>query len=216
MNSLTPMQSMFLRLLEDMPVADLYRFSTINHHANGMDYLCLQRDDRVTLKIYLIRGMPREPENRGFLINPHSHRYSFLSSLLCGSLRHYLFKEVGEGEASDRQVWEKHRYHADEPIGKRLQPEGLCGLDVLSSMVYQPSTGLDTYFVDPHEIHTLEMIQDRVPTMLGLVQHSDVSDHSDLYLPPGGGMKLPDTRKPTFKETQALRDECIHILREVV
>lgn len=211
MTHLTPMQLMFLRLLEEMPVAELFRFSTLNHHADGMDYLCLQRDDRVTLKIYLIRNNPR-----GFLINPHSHRYSFLSSLLCGSLRHYLFKDVNAGTSTDRELWKQYAYLADEPVGKRLDLRGLRSLEVVSSMVYQPSTGLDTYYVEPHEIHTLEMIQDRVPTMIGLVQHSDVAATSELYLPAEGGMLLPESRKPTFKEAEALRDECIHILREVV
>uniref|UniRef100_A0AAU6W3U0 Uncharacterized protein n=1 Tax=Pseudomonas phage Cygsa01 TaxID=3138529 RepID=A0AAU6W3U0_9VIRU len=208
---LNPMQAMFLQLLEEMPVAELYRHSTINHHANGMDYLCLQRDNRVTLKIYLIRGMPKE--NGGFLINPHSHRYSFMSSVLCGSLRHYLFKET-HAKKADRE-WEKHVYRADEPVGNRMVGLGATALDVQSALVYQAHPGMDTYFVDPTEIHTLEMIQDRVPTMIGLIQHSDVSDTSELYTKIDGKMILPDSRKPTFKEAQALRDECIYILREV-
>jgi hypothetical protein len=209
---LNPMQAMFLQLLEEMPVAELYRFSTINHHANGMDYLCLQRDDRVTLKIYLIRGMPKE--NGGFLINPHSHRYSFMSSVLCGSLRHYLFKEAPDAKKRDRE-WVKHVYRADEPVGRRMQEVGEIGLEVKSALVHQAHPGMDTYFVDPSEIHTLEMIQDRVPTMIGLIQHSDVSDTSELYTKIDGKMILPDSRKPTYKEAQALRDECIHILRNV-
>ena len=203
---MTPAQMMFRQLLIEANQHELFRFGSINHHANGMDYLCLQRNDRVTLKLYLIR----EPVNNngGFLINPHSHRYSFMSSVLAGSLQHILFRE---GPTVKGKQWRKSTYYADRPEGQRAVPDGVVGLDVISRRKYVPADGMDSYFVGPEEIHTLQIIGEGV-TMIGLIQHADVSDRSELYVPKGGSFLVPDTRMPTLREAKNMRDECISYL----
>jgi hypothetical protein len=55
--------------------------SVINHHVEGMEYLCLHRSDKLTVKLYFIDPERMRQQVPGtYLVTPHTHRYSFEST----------------------------------------------------------------------------------------------------------------------------------------
>jgi hypothetical protein len=184
-----------LDLLERLDPEEMARSSSLNHHVNGMDYLCLQRDPAgVTIKLYLIER-PCNP-NSGFLVNPHSHRYDFESFLLAGRLKHVRFRKCETGLGLQRQPdWIESRYSPEH------------GLQRMASVFLRPSqteyieTG-DRYAVRHDEIHTLQMYDDGEPVLIGLVQYPDTAAHSHLY--------LPDREWPNMKRSQTVTPGPLH------
>ena len=41
----------FAQMLREVSPAEAMPHSVINHHVNGMDYLCLHRSDKLTVKL---------------------------------------------------------------------------------------------------------------------------------------------------------------------
>ncbi len=190
----------FLAMLHEMDCADMAQYSVANHHVNGLDYLCLHRSEKLTIKLYLMEK-PENP-NSGFLVNPHSHRYSFWSACLVGTLQHVRF-----AEDLTKADWMRMRYAPETR-------SGICDAYIgLTSKVERIHEG-DHYFVTSDEIHTLKMYPGSGPLLLGLVQFSDVKEKSELYLPTEGRPtpEYPHSWTPTLIHTQALRDRCIDLL----
>jgi hypothetical protein len=194
--------ALFQIMPEQMDVEAMTRHSSINHHVDGMDYLCLSRSEALTVKLYLMEE-PRN-DNSGFLVNPHSHRYAFSSIVLAGALAHLRFMPSVATYASE---WERFEYHAETRELKRIAPAWLHREAEICPAGAR-------YFVEPHEIHTL-CVDSAGPLLLGLVQFADQGTTSDLYLPVGsnGKMTLPGTRKPTIAELSSLRDRAIELMR---
>lgn len=194
--------ALFRFLLEEMDAEAMTGHSSINHHVDGMNYLCLSRSESLTVKLYLMEE-PRN-DNSGFLVNPHSHRYAFSSLVLAGALAHLRF--MPSESASDRQ-WDRFEYRAETREREKI------GTTRLRREVESCSTGT-CYFVEPHEIHTLH-VDPAGPLLLGLVQFSDQTSTSDLYLPiaDNGEMALPQTRRPTVGEMIGLRDRALDLIQ---
>lgn len=191
----------FRTLLQQMDAAEMAQHSTINHHVDGMQYLCLHRSPKLTAKIYLIE-QPTNP-NSGYLVHPHSHRYPFSSTLLSGELMHLRFGEI------DGTAWNRYRYHAE---GRIRQHESPCDL-ALSAQEYCPCGS--SYFVQPFEVHTLQLpdLWHKQPVMIGLLQFADTQPTSELYLPAGmDEVVYPDSRRPTPEQAFALRTRCLELL----
>jgi hypothetical protein len=193
--------ALFQIMLEQMDVETMVRHSSINHHVNGMSYLCLSRTESLTVKLYLMEE-PRN-DNSGYLVNPHSHRYAFSSIVLFGALAHLRFRP--SDHAGDRQ-WDRFEYHAE------TRERNKVGATKLRREVESCTAGA-CYFVEPHEIHTLH-VDPAGPLLLGLVQFADQGITSDLYLPAGdnGAMVLPQTRRPSVDELAALRDRALELI----
>lgn len=178
--------------------------STINHHANGMDYLCLHRDPLgETVKLYLIEKPMEVVGNSGFLIHPHTHRYPFSTAVLHGAVEHLRFN-ARHDKCGD---WTEYAYSGDT---RRLGKPVDCFIDPVTREFHEVG---GKYFVDIDEIHTLRMVDSR-PLLLGLVQYPDVDKNSIIYLPEGKNMDFPDSRRPTVEEVIRLRDRCIELIRE--
>ncbi|ATI15711.1 hypothetical protein [Bordetella phage vB_BbrM_PHB04] len=191
----------FKTLLEQMDPVEMAQHSTINHHVDGMQYLCLHRSPKLTAKIYLIE-QPTNP-NSGFLVHPHSHRYPFSSVVLAGQLEHIRFLEM------DGASWVRYSYRAESR--QRLYDRA-CGLLVHR---IEPHHRGSSYFVQPYEIHTLRMITEPAkPVMIGLMQFADTQPTSELYLPDGmDEVAYPQSRQPTAIEAFALRNRCLELLK---
>lgn len=188
----------FRTLLRQMDPAAMAQHSVLNHHAEGVDYICLHRTPTLTAKLYLIE-QPRNP-NSGFLVHPHSHRYAFTSTVLCGGLRHIRFFE------RDGVQWQRHTYRAEN---RSREATRLCGLHAVAESHVRGHS----YFVAPHEIHTLQMLPRPVPLLIGLLQFSDEQPESDLYLPAGQDeMLYPDSRVPTAEDMRRLRARALELL----
>lgn len=189
----------FRMLLQRMDVQEQARHSTINHHAEGMDYLCLHRSSTLTIKIYLMERPVNT--NSGYLVNPHSHRYAFSSALLRGCLHHIRFIEARGDD------WGRHSYCSDS---KRHTYQYDTTLVPYTTEFHENGS---TYYVDPDEIHTLKLIEHTGPVMIGLMQYADVRERTELYLPPGtASVKYPESHRPSSAEMRVLRDRCLDLL----
>lgn len=190
----------FQTLLQEMDATEMAQHSTINHHVDGVDYLCLHRSERLTAKIYLIEK-PTNP-NSGYLVHPHSHRYSFSSTVLSGELGHVRSIEI------PGYNWTRWGYQADN---RQRVHQGDFSLLTYAIEAHWRGT---SYFVTPDEIHTLQMNENSSePVMIGLLQFSDIKPTSELYLPTGHDeVVYPASRQPTPNEAMALRARCLELL----
>jgi hypothetical protein len=169
--------------------------SCINHHVDGMNYICLLRTDELTIKIYMM-GRPENPNN-GFLVNPHSHRYPFDSTVLCGELEHIRFHKTST-TFKGVKVWSEYQY---SPETREIVNMGEA--QFFMSSVYHTEGG--SYFVKSDEIHTLRFNDDK-PVIIGLTQFADEREHSELYLPrEQKGFLQPNSRCPTVEELEELK-----------
>lgn len=79
---------MSARILRLPPMGEIITHSFKDLHVKGFDYLCLGRKPDLTLKLYLFDGVPSSaPE----VVNPHDHRYPFLTRCLAGSVTNHSF-----------------------------------------------------------------------------------------------------------------------------
>lgn len=80
----------------DQQLEEIQKNSFKNFHCKGLHYLCLRRNPLSTKKVYFFEGdAAKAPE----VVNPHSHRYSFATKVLCGQLqdtRYHSYENVGE------------------------------------------------------------------------------------------------------------------------
>jgi hypothetical protein len=192
---------LFELMLRQMDSADTAQNSSINHHVDGLDYLCLSRSKGLTIKLYLMNE-PRNPNNT-FLVNPHSHRYAFSSIVLAGSLDHLRFTKV---DIAPDCEWDQVEYCADSKARRTVGRTGLRA-------TVEPQSVGGQYFVDPHEIHTLQ-VHHGAPLLLGLAQFADKQALSDLFLPSAdcGHLALPQTRRMTPDDADRVRVRMLEVL----
>lgn|GEM_PF-3227360 len=193
--------NIYTELLKRSDPSELARHSVINHHVDGMHYLCLHRSATLTYKIYFIER-PTNP-NAGFLVHPHSHRYAFNTTVLHGGIQHIRFTEAN----GDR--WDAFHYDSDLRALFKARPHK-CLLDM---SVEAFDTGAE-YFVDSHEIHTLQTPLNSGPIVLGLTQFEDVKRLTKVFLSPeaDGKLKYPNSRQPSRAEFEALRDRVLELI----
>lgn len=185
------MSRLYSKLLDRIDVRKMAQHSVLNHHANGMHYLCLHRSDDLTVKIYFMEETANP--NSDFLVHPHSHRYAFETTVLVGVVEHVLF-DPAWGKA-----WQEFEYRMEH---KTLNKVRDLGLTAARRAIYDEG---DTYFVKPDEVHTLRMLNLPEPVVLGLTQYQDERAFSELYLPAGCDEPVfPDSRQPTPDELDAL------------
>lgn len=76
----------------DQIVANSYK----DFHAKGLDYICLERSEHLTIKLYFFDGdVTKAPE----VVAPHDHRYNFETTVLAGEFcnrRYYPADKGGE------------------------------------------------------------------------------------------------------------------------
>jgi hypothetical protein len=141
-----------------------------NYHARGVDYLCLLRNNRLTVKVYIMRGTEIKGNDFGWLVWPHNHRYTFESWTIAGEVEHRRF-EIGQGTG-----WWMYHYEAEVRKPTRSFPVALIetNMEVLK-------VG-DHFAMGPNEIHTIAPSQYGVSAFFQL-QYRDVRDHSLLFAP---------------------------------
>lgn len=190
--------NMFRTMLLELEPAQAAENSVLNHHVAGMDYLCLHRSDKLTVKMYFINPERIAARPGAFLVTPHTHRYAFESTVLSGSLVHELFDE-DEGPAYARSSY--------EPETKTRTGRGERNLWPRSAEAYGVG---GSYWVSTEDIHTL--LVPAAPVLLGLVQFADTAETSTVYVRQGSEMKYPESRKPTSLEVIALRNVAFQMM----
>lgn len=188
----------FKRLLIELDHVAAAKHSIINHHVDGVEYLCLHRSDKLTVKLYFIDPTNiARPEN-SYLVTPHTHRYSFESTVLAGQLQHLTFRQcAGSG-------YDVSEYSPEFRLRTGI---GECDLEVRGRDLHK--AGSD-YWCGTSDIHTLIVPDD--PVLLGLVQFGDITEKSTVYLRKGAMMNYPESRKPTADEVLALRNRALEMM----
>ena len=187
----------FKVMLREMDPAEMAAHSIRNHHVEGMDYLCLHRSDKLTIKLYFIDPAVIVIEPGKFLVTPHTHRYSFDSTVLKGTLRHVRFTET-RGSAYERAVY----------IPETRSREELGEIDLIPSTEVYAAGG--HYWNGVSDIHTL--LVPHVPVLLGLVQFSDIWARSTVYVRKAHQMNFPQSTAMTTDEAAMLRERALTML----
>jgi hypothetical protein len=190
--------NMFRTMLLELDPIEAAENSILNHHVEGLDYLCLHRSLKLTVKLYLIDPERIAADPCEFLVTPHTHRYAFESTVLSGSLVHDLFEE-SEGQTYARSIY--------EPETKTRIANGACDLRSKSAFTHLRAS---SYWVGIDDIHTLHVPAE--PVLLGLVQFADTARTSTVYVRYGSEMKYPESRKPTSLEVIALRNRAFQMM----
>jgi hypothetical protein len=75
--------------MNPISVEEIASNSYRNYHAEGLDYLCLRRHPKETVKIYFFDGLvSHTPE----VVSPHDHRYDFTTIVAAGKAQNNVFK----------------------------------------------------------------------------------------------------------------------------
>ena len=184
----------FRQMLEELDPRAAAEHSTLNHHVNGMNYLCLHRSERMTVKIYFIDAVLVSRKPGDYLVTPHTHRYAFESTVLAGEIEHV---RLAENTCDEGDPYERFIYLPENR--NRIEAGSLH----LVETERETHTAGSTYWNDTRDIHTLA-VSSR-PTLLGLVQFSDTVRNSVVYLKPGAEMKYPKAYTPSTTQAEYLR-----------
>lgn len=206
---------MFQHLLKNADPKTMAPNSVINHHVDGVSYLCLYRSPEVTFKIYSIDTANITNENSGYLVMPHTHRYNFHTTVLNGEIEHIRFEK---NTRRGINKWSEYFFDPSKNGHEKMfdhGPHQIC----MDSKAEEYVRG-ETYYVNFNEIHTL-----RIPRsysylskqiVLGLIQFKRERAHSNIYLPqsmPPSCLKLPNSRHPTESEYHKNQNSILKILQ---
>lgn len=142
--------------------------SYMDFHARGLDYLCLQRDELFTRKVYFFDRA--EPASE--VVAPHDHRYDFQTTVLAGELHNWRFQAL---DAEDRacfeggDLYEQFSYRTPLNGGDGFAHEGER---VLYREDRERYLAGQTHAHRAAELHTIGVPSDR--TVIELTQSADV------------------------------------------
>jgi hypothetical protein len=167
-----PQIDMLRELLKSADPMACAEHSFRNYHAFGVDYLNLLRTDRLTAKLYFMRGNETRCNSRDWLVWPHNHRYAFESFTVSGDVRHIRFGlKRGSG-------WMLCHYDAST---HQAEPLLEVGLEELSDERLRSGSrfvmGLD-------EIHTIRPA-DYQTSIFFQIQYHDQRSRSLMFAPAG-------------------------------
>jgi hypothetical protein len=144
-----------------------------NYHANGLHYINLLRQDRLTIKLYIFT--PQLLLNdRNWIVWPHNHSYNFHHVTILGDVTNHLF-EIERGD-------DFHLFSYDTPLrgGKGLQHLTTCGLREIGQ---QRCPAGDGYYLDHQHIHTISVTPGEWHAAI-LLQYDDVLVTPTVMLSP--------------------------------
>lgn len=179
-------------------IGELAKHSIFNHHVNGMHYLCLNRTNDLTLKIYYCSDVGNP--NSGYLVHPHNHRYEFDSTVLKGELQHLRFQES------------KNHGELVTKYGYDWQTKQLKEINNVCLYTHRDDNCKEGYgyTVLPNEIHTLKLLSPVV--IIGLIQYEDKIDNAVVYKKPTVEFEISKAYTPT---TQEYLDKLMEIKRHL-
>ncbi|EFC48113.1 predicted protein [Naegleria gruberi] len=155
------------RSLRQLPLKKLCEHSFKDYHVRGVNYLCLERSCNITTKVYLLDPVEH---GKGYVANPHNHRYHFKTTVLNGSLKNLVFEERQAQEDHSDLYWKYayfHHTHQFERLNKVL---------LHLNHIDHCEVG-ESYDLSPNEIHTIQ-VSEKEPTVLFLQQYPDVVPES--------------------------------------
>jgi hypothetical protein len=172
-------------LLSSINERDAVDHSFKNYHNVGVNYINLFRDERLTVKVYLLDPLLIKSNQDGFLVNPHNHRYAFSTTVIFGSVSNINFKEVPKETSVN--IYQRFDYLGYQE-NSSFTHYGEVGLEVTEDVLYKP---WESYLLDEHTVHTLRLSDE--PTGLLLIQHMDTQLDGTRYY--GRTLDAPDACK---------------------
>lgn len=184
-------------ILPAVPSNFMLENSYRNFHAKGVDYLCLFRDPRITIKAYFFSD-DIEP---GWLVAPHTHAYRFYSEVFAGTVKNIVFDCVAQSanltvdghNARDLYCLNKWLYHSPLNGGNGLSSDAkpvVLKIDWERTGTSFPGMG---YMMEPDDIHTIDpspgavlllmQFADSAPVTEIFSHQRPVCDDSNLYQP---------------------------------
>lgn len=140
-----------------------------NYHVKGFDYINLWREPNFTVKIYFFDEVSMAQHSE--VVNPHEHRYDFVTHVLAGEMENLVYRENAWGWGLSAGVFNKFRFKS--PLAHANNP-GFTWVEEAELEIepFDYAAG-DSYFSKASDIHTIAV---EGSTVLCLVQFSDYHD----------------------------------------
>lgn len=165
----------------DTIIANSYK----DFHAKGLDYICLQRSENLTRKVYFLDGnAARIPE----VVNPHNHRYPFSTTVLAGAYVDHVYYPI-IGDSPDARRYQRFNYQTPLNGGNGFTYEGEDDMVIYKSYHAERNQSI---LRGRNTIHTIQMKADQ--TVLYLEQRADeipIGHPTQCWVP--HGEPKPDT-----------------------
>lgn len=158
-----------IQLDMDQVIANSYS----NFHAKGLDYICLQRTEDLTFKLYFFEefnGTHVIPD----VVNPHNHRYSFLTKCLSGCVENVWYRDLTLHWANlsygpqNATTYQKFKFHTPLNGGDGFHWYEEVQLQEWASVAYKPG---DKYLLQADNLHTIRIREDQ--TVIAIEQYRD-------------------------------------------
>lgn len=165
--------------LANIDIDECLTHSYKDFHAKGLDYVCLKRTPELTVKAYFFEGLDQKP---GEVINPHDHRYPFVTQCYSGTIRNKWYHDAVDKFdcTTGYQEWE---WRTPLNGGDGFTWKSVRWLEELRHQDFRVGQG---YWMEHDELHTIQVM--RPETCIVLFQFGD----------------LIPLEQPTFTYTQAL------------
>jgi hypothetical protein len=133
-------------------------------HQKGFHYLCLQRSEVETVKLYFFDGdVSKLPE----VVAPHDHRYDFETYVAAGAVENVWFKRTDDLTKGQMFNWFEYRTPMNGGDGFTF-----AGEECLYERLRSRFTRGESYYMQADDLHTIRIAGNE--TILMLVQFEDV------------------------------------------
>lgn len=153
-------------LIQSANWRELAKHSFHRSHAEGVTYVNLFRDERLTVKLYTFCDTEMNPQ--GYLVHPHNHSYNFYHKTLIGAVTNWRSRVI-DAECSTTGRWGVWQFDTPLRGGKGLSP---VDLTVGMTALREDLPAGEGYYLDHKEIHTITPRGDFAAA--ALVQFHDV------------------------------------------
>lgn len=179
------MFELITNLRRSFDMKEMLGYSYTNFHAIGVDYLCLFRSNRFTVKLYHFNEN-YTPNEEGWAVNPHDHAYEFKTYVLSGHVKNVLFYEKPvKYETPNEFRWYKFKYKSPLNGGNGFTFENPVYLEQYCIGLFERG---EEYYLNTLQIHTIIPV---VGTSLIIYQYHDMKQVTNYY---SKSCEPPDTK----------------------
>jgi hypothetical protein len=133
-------------------------------HVKGFHYLCLQRSEVETVKLYFFDGdVTKLPE----VVAPHDHRYDFESYVAAGAVENVWFRRTMDETKGEMFNWFEFKTPMNGGNGFTF-----AGEECLYEAHRSRFTNGESYYMQADDLHTIRIAGN--DTVLMLVQFEDI------------------------------------------
>jgi hypothetical protein len=157
-------------MLRDLPIPQrldidhIVEHSFKDLHTKGFHYLCLQRSETETVKLYFFDGdVNSMPE----VIAPHDHRYDFETYVAAGAVENVWFRRTMNDELGKIFNWFEYRTPMNGGNGFTF-----AGEEMLYEAHRSRFINGESYYMQADDLHTIRIAGN--DTVLMLVQFEDI------------------------------------------